>query len=275
LFAVAALLPVLGLVPFDFQAVSTVADHYLYTAMVGVALAIASCLALLPPRWWLVPAAVVVVALGVQSVLQTRIWQNDLVFGQYWIRQNPLSCDAHNQVASSLFASGKVDESLPYARRAVEVAPDNVPARMTLASVLVAKGLRDEAEQHLRRAVDIEPKSSSAPLSLALLLGEQGRLDEALPLARRAVQLRPDRADARAALGNILAQQERFDEAAEHLTFAAARSRDPQLHTNLAFVLARLGRVDEARRHLQTALQINPDFAPARTSMAQLEGSGP
>src|SRR5205823_5816266 len=37
----AGLLPVLGLVPFDFQVYSTVADHYAYLAMLGPALAVA------------------------------------------------------------------------------------------------------------------------------------------------------------------------------------------------------------------------------------------
>ena len=38
---VTGLLPVLGLVPFAFQAYSTVADHYMYSAMLGPALALA------------------------------------------------------------------------------------------------------------------------------------------------------------------------------------------------------------------------------------------
>ncbi len=38
---VAGLLPVLGLVPFAFQAYSTVADRYVYIAMLGPALALA------------------------------------------------------------------------------------------------------------------------------------------------------------------------------------------------------------------------------------------
>src|SRR5262249_33688899 len=40
-FFVAPLLPVLGLVPFDYQEFSTVADHYLYLSMLSVALAFA------------------------------------------------------------------------------------------------------------------------------------------------------------------------------------------------------------------------------------------
>ena len=48
LIALAALLPVLGLVPFTFQEWSTVADRYMYLAMLGAALAVGTLLARLP-----------------------------------------------------------------------------------------------------------------------------------------------------------------------------------------------------------------------------------
>src|SRR5262249_41003684 len=50
----AAVAPVLGFVPFDFQRYSTVADHYLYLAMIGPALLFAWVLA----RWPRTPVRV-------------------------------------------------------------------------------------------------------------------------------------------------------------------------------------------------------------------------
>jgi hypothetical protein len=86
---VVALLPVLGMVPFAFQRMSTVADRYLYLPMVGVALCAA---------WWLdrmtlpdisdgLPnrqkvkrligfSILVLAALGVRTLLQTHYWHN-------------------------------------------------------------------------------------------------------------------------------------------------------------------------------------------------------
>src|SRR5262249_45669831 len=71
---VAALVPVLGLIQFDFQEYSTVGDHYVYTAMLGAALVMAD---LLPRLRWTtatVVAAVVLVPLAARSIAQTRHW---------------------------------------------------------------------------------------------------------------------------------------------------------------------------------------------------------
>jgi Tfp pilus assembly protein PilF len=43
------------------------------------------------------------------------------------------------------------------------------------------------------------------------------------------------------------------------------------LHTNMAVVLARLGRLSEAQAELETAMRINPGFEPAKKMLAQLK----
>src|SRR5207302_490970 len=65
LLLLAGLLPVLGLVPFEFQGYSTVADHYMYLAMLGPSLAGAWLLARYPGPTGAGIAAVVLGMLGV------------------------------------------------------------------------------------------------------------------------------------------------------------------------------------------------------------------
>src|SRR5262245_12883951 len=73
---VAGLLPVLGLVPFAFQAYSTVADHYMYSAMLGPALVLAWGLAHVRQRWLAVVCVVVLGALGIRSAWQAHYWHD-------------------------------------------------------------------------------------------------------------------------------------------------------------------------------------------------------
>jgi len=49
--------------------------------------------------------------------------------------------------------------------------------------------------------------------------------------------------------------------------------RDPMAHTNLGVVLADLGRIPEARSHLQQALALAPNFPAAMAELAALEKS--
>lgn len=83
---VAGLLPVLGFVRFNSQAYSTVADHYLYLPMTGVALCVASALATdwcreARRRWRVVIACgLILTALGVRTWFQTWHWRDDASF---------------------------------------------------------------------------------------------------------------------------------------------------------------------------------------------------
>jgi Flp pilus assembly protein TadD len=48
------------------------------------------------------------------------------------------------------------------------------------------------------------------------------------------------------------------------------RPEYPEAHNNLATVLRRMGRVDEAREHYRLALQYRPDYPQARRNLAAL-----
>jgi hypothetical protein len=79
---VVGLLPVLGLTPFAFQHMSTVADRYVYLPMFGVALGAAwvldraSHLRLPLQRGLIGISMVVLIALGVRTFYQTQYWRN-------------------------------------------------------------------------------------------------------------------------------------------------------------------------------------------------------
>ena len=124
------LAPVSGLVPFDMQFYSTVADHYLYLPMLGVAVGVAMVLSRearwhgfptpvvtggepapqiggrsdvsgmdgMPVRRWVAATSVatVLAALAVRSVVQEPVWQDTAKLFQHALAVNPRSfvaCD--------------------------------------------------------------------------------------------------------------------------------------------------------------------------------------
>jgi len=78
LLLVAGVAPVLGFSVFDFQMVSTVADHYLYLAMLGPALACAWGLTRFPAglRWPAIAVAAALALLAIRTVDQARYWRD-------------------------------------------------------------------------------------------------------------------------------------------------------------------------------------------------------
>jgi hypothetical protein len=88
---VAALLPTIGIVPFDFQHYSTVADRYAYPAMLGVGIAAAFIVCRLATRATIPIALALLACLGVLSIRQSRHWQDDWHVAAYTLKTNPQS----------------------------------------------------------------------------------------------------------------------------------------------------------------------------------------
>ena len=84
-------------------------------------------------------------------------------------------------------------------------------------------------------------------------------------------QIKPDDVFTLNAVATLLARNERFEEAlrhAQHLVRIAGRI--PQAHFTLARVAAAAGDSELAREQCDLALQIDPNFEPARLLMQSL-----
>ncbi len=91
--------PVLGLVPFSFQSRSTVADHYFYLSGFGVALAGGWLVMRLPRSQAFWGCAVVLAALGLRSLDQTRYWKDSWSLFAHTVAVNPSSYSAYQNLA--------------------------------------------------------------------------------------------------------------------------------------------------------------------------------
>jgi tetratricopeptide (TPR) repeat protein len=230
-----ALAPVLGIVPFDFQAYSTVADHYLYLAMLGPALAVAGLASRRPRAAWRTVALVVVVAaLSIRSVAQARYWRDAVAIFEHAIDVNPTSWAAHSRLAEHWAERGDYARAIAHGRTAARLNPQAWPVHRMLGD-------------HLARAGDV---------------------DGAINAYRAALAIRPDDAHANTNLANLLADRREYAGAIAHYE-AALRSvpYSVVVHTNLGSVLEELGRHDEAASHYEKALAINPDAADARSGL--------
>lgn len=236
---VGALLPVLGFVPFGFQEYSTVADRYLYLAMLGPALAIAAVVSRAPrvsrakAGVAIAAGVLVAVALGAASAAQTRVWRNTRTLFEHALRVNARSWVAHTG----------------------------------LGVVAAREGRGGDAARHYAEAIACNPRYADAHYNLGLIRGEAGDSEGARRAFTEAIRLRPDFADAHNALGVLLAREGRAEDAARCYAAAiAANPRHGAAHGNLGALLARAGRYDEALAHLREALRADPGDARARNN---------
>ena len=196
---VAALLPVLGFVSFDFQGYSTTADHYLYLAMLGPAIMLAGLLTkaaetgvstATAKRALTLAVSGLLIALAIRATLQTWHWADSQRLFEHTLAVNPDSLagnvnlgrlyadDALASAAASEQARnrGEVARAADLAARsrqagnaaiklllhAVEHFPDDYPANLNLGNVYYTQGRFDKAFEHYSEALRIQPDSAEA-----------------------------------------------------------------------------------------------------------------
>jgi tetratricopeptide (TPR) repeat protein len=270
------LLPVLGLTPFDFQAYSTVADRYAYLPLLGVGIAIAGVAARCRPA--VVCGVAVPVALGLAMACFNLAvqWSDTPSLLGRTLSVNPTSLMANRNLAAMYLDQGKTDAALQFGRRAVQYHPGSADARKNLAAVLAARGDLVGAREEYRKAVTLRPGDPAAHYGLAAVLAQSGMTPEALEHAETAVRLNPLDPQARLNFATVLAQGGRTAEAIDEFEAALRLApNDVRALTNFAVLHAATGRRDEAMRLLSRVLEIDPQFAPARALLHELQSVPP
>lgn len=259
LVMLAALLPVLGLVPFAYQEYSTVADRYMYPAMLGPALAVAYAVRGLKSRWLLPGIVCAGVLLGAVSAVQVSYWQSDTATCRRILQVNPTSWVAYTNLGTRLSTAGRNDLALPLFVKAVQLRPDWDGGRVNLGVALRELGETEHAVAEFREAVLLKPADASYRNRLAEALGALGRTEEAIAEYETAIRIRPQDPISYLNLGAYLMSLGRPAEASEHL--GEAVRLDPQLvsaRANLAISLSLAGRLTEAEPHFEYLLAQRP-----------------
>jgi TolB-like protein/Tfp pilus assembly protein PilF len=134
--------------------------------------------------------------------------------------------------------------------QAIALDPGNALARQSYGNLLGVMGRIDEALEHKQRAVDLEPLVPALSETLAFTLIRAGRLDEARRHVQNALELDSTFWRAHAVTGLIHEQLHQHDDAIRAYERAneLARASMHRTKADIARVLARSGRRDEARR---------------------------
>jgi tetratricopeptide (TPR) repeat protein len=266
----AGVLPVLGLSPFDFQRISTVADRYLYLSMLGPALSIAW---LIRERLTVAAGAAAVIVLGVLAVasaVQLRHWRDDRSLFSYALKVNPNSWTAHNNLGNAELREGNLRGAVGHFRRALEIDPGYAKAHNNLGIVQVMGGQVEEAIHHYRRALEIDPGYAKAHNNLGIALAMRGELDEAISHFQQALEAHPAFVEAHYNMANMLARKGQLRPAIAH--YRRVLEIDPgnaKAHNNLGIALAMQGELNDAVGHFRQALGNEPESPEIHERLAR------
>lgn len=268
--AVAGLLPNLGVIPFAYQKISTVADRYAYGPMFGIALALAWVCH--QARRWIVMGLAIGLALlgGWWSFQQAQNFRNTQRLFSHVVAHNPRSLSAHNNLGVIKIEQGLVAPGLDHLRAAVALSPQSYKTLDNIGVGLQMLGHIDDAVNYHRRAIAIEPRYATARVNLANAYRSLGRKLEAEITYQEALRVDPLNYLAHNNYGVFLENEGKLPEAEHHYRVATKLSTDPYLaYYNLGVLFEKTARLGEAAEAYKQALKLRPSSKVAAEAVGR------
>ncbi len=156
--------------------------------------------------------------------------------------------------------------------RALQVVPDD-PALLYGRGLAYAQaGNVDLAVQDFQRLLKIKPGDVDASNALGFTLADANRdLDEAERLIQVARQAKPDDPSIADSWGWLQYRQGHLEQAAQTLRVAWSAHRDAEIGVHLGEVLAKLGKLQEAREVFAQVRKLDPHSATLAATMRRLQ----
>jgi tetratricopeptide (TPR) repeat protein len=258
---------VLGLVPFEGQSTSTIADRYLYLALLGPAIIGALVLTARSGRVTATIAGVILIALGIRAHLQTRYWRDSQALFTHALEVNPRSAVAAAAVGAQEMRLGNLDRAGELLAMALQTNPQNDKARLHLGSVLARQGRAADAIVQYEWVLRRQPEDAEAHFELANVLLHIGRAADAIAHYHAALRTSPGAAaiHGNLAMALLAVEPSRGDEALLHLKLATQfDSTNARLHAQLGELLSSRGDAAGALQQYDAAFRLEPSLTYGR-----------
>ncbi len=187
------------------------------------------------------------------------------------LRLNPRFLPARNDLARSLYRTGKVQPAAREFESVLQVDPKNFTANYNLG--LIARDARKfvGAAQYLEAARDASPSDASTLFALAAAYLGAGQPGRASSVSRELVALSPDDPQIRFSLGSLLLEWKQYGESAEHLERArVAEPKNFELLHNLGQAYLHLKNSAKSEDAFLQALSVRPDAVDTLYQLAVL-----
>jgi len=113
--------------------------------------------------------SIIVLFFSYLTVAQNRVWKNDKIFYEYFLRYVPMSYVARSNMGNIYYREGKIDRSIEEYKKALEICPHYEIAHHNLAHRYLSKGDYDKAIWHGERVVAYFPTLAQPRYQLGIL----------------------------------------------------------------------------------------------------------
>ncbi len=210
-------------------------------------------------------------ALSGLLMTQNRTAEAESLIRNY-VAQTPTSIAGKYLLAAFLLKQQRMSEAEPVFRNISEVGESDPKQRAALASFYISTQKLDLAEKELLHIVEKHPDDIGARDGLASLYMSTNRAPEADKITTAILKSTPDNADALVLHGRFLIEQTRIEDAILDLQHATrADPQSVQAHYYLAVAQLQNKQPTMAQAELESALELQADFTPARILLAGIK----
>jgi tetratricopeptide (TPR) repeat protein len=178
----------------------------------------------------------------------------------------PRDPDIQNRLGEALERVGALDAAIDAYRAATATRPSFRKASSNLILALVKAGRSPEAVELARAVVAAAPDDPDRHFMLGLAQTEQD-VDEAIKSFRRAVELAPRHSLARYNLALVLKRADRLQDAIDELHRVIAIEPRAEAHYTLGVIYWHQGDLERAAAALRTAVSTQPRYAEAHYTL--------
>ncbi|MCS7273240.1 MAG: tetratricopeptide repeat protein [Fimbriimonadales bacterium] len=212
-------------------------------------------------------------------------WRDAETFWLWLTRASPRSPIGYANLSDLYNKMGRYQEAIPYAEKAIQVAPHCGMGYVNKGVALLHLGNREQATALFRQATQVEPQNVIAWNNLAVMLAERGAYNQAERIIKQRVLGKVPKFLGHQALGLIYSRQARLDLAEQEFQRAYALMTNPhgsvaeralqQLREASKWIVAahhwmNRGDLTIAERHLQSAATRDPNRVEYAIALARL-----
>jgi len=177
------------------------------------------------------------------------------------------SAKEHLESGRAFLQDGRINEAISELSTAASLNPRLGEAHNLLGVAFAQKGMQDRAKQSYERAVKVEPEDAQTLNNLGFSLYQTGNYRAANDRLKRAVKLAPRDERILNNLGLALCRVGKFDEAYKNFARAGGELTG---NLNIAKMLERFGRDEEAIKYYEGARRVDPHSSIALRRLADL-----
>jgi tetratricopeptide (TPR) repeat protein len=266
LFFVGTLFPAIGFFNVYPMRFSFVADHFQYSAAIGMFVLWGAGFHLLGmkrPRAVTLCGGAIILVLTLLTWQQGRIYRNNLVLFSDTLAKNPASWFSYSNRATWHANAGEDDLALADIASSLAIKPDEADALHLRGMIRLKRKQTDEAFADFDRSIALRPWRTDYLKNRCLAYRHTGQPDKALADADTLISLAPDDPANYLLRASLHLLREAYPAALEDLQRALALDpEDADAWANRGLVYLRQGELARALADFNRALALNPDSAP-------------